>query len=84
MKANEAAKLYANTHTEWFDSEGNPNVAPAFEAGAHWVGQTMIEKALVYLQDKFYFNNVFYGIVSTDFNAMEEIYEDFIKYMKEE
>ena len=43
-----------------------------------------IEKALAYLQDKFYFNNVFYGIVSTDFNAMEEMYEDFIKYMKGE
>lgn len=84
MKANEAAKLYANTHTEWFDSEGNPNVAPAFEAGAHWAVQTMIDKALAYLQDKFYFNNMFYGIVSTDFNAMEEMYEDFIKYMKGE
>ena len=42
-----------------------------------------IEKALAYLNDKFYFNNVFYGIVSTDFNAMEEMYEDFRQYMEE-
>ena len=40
-----------------------------------------IEKALAYLHNKFYFNNVFYGIVSTDFNAMEEMYEDFRKHM---
>lgn len=42
-----------------------------------------IEKALAYLHDKFYFSNVFYGIVSTDFNAMEEMFEDFRKYMEE-
>ena len=43
-----------------------------------------IEKALAYLHNKFYFNNVFYGIVNTDFNAMEEMYEDFKNYMKGE
>ena len=43
-----------------------------------------IEKALAYLHDKFYFNNVFYGIVSTDFNTMEEMSEDFRNYMKGE
>ena len=43
-----------------------------------------IEKALAYLNEKFYFNNAFYGIVSTDFNAMEEMYEDFRNYMKRE
>jgi hypothetical protein len=43
-----------------------------------------IEKALEYLNDKFYFNNVFYGIVSTDFNAIEEMYDDFRNYMKGE
>ena len=32
----EAANFYANTHTEWFDHEGNPHVAPAFKAGAKW------------------------------------------------
>lgn len=43
-----------------------------------------IEKALAYLNEKFYFNNLFYGIVCTDFHAMEEMYEDFRKYMKGE
>jgi len=43
-----------------------------------------IEKALAYLNEKFYFNNAFYGIVSTDFNAIEEMYEDFRNYMKGE
>ena len=43
-----------------------------------------IEKALANLNEKFYFNNAFYGVVSTDFNAMEEMYEDFRNYMKEE
>lgn len=43
-----------------------------------------IEKALAYLNDKFYFNNGFYGVVSTDFNSMEEMFEDFKNYMKGE
>ena len=43
-----------------------------------------IEKALAYLNEKFYFNNAFYGVVSTDFNAMEEMYEDFRNHMKGE
>ena len=43
-----------------------------------------IEKALAYLNSKFYFHNAFYGVVSTDFNAMEELFEDFRNYMKEE
>lgn len=43
-----------------------------------------IEKALAYLNSKFYFHNAFYGVVSTDFNAMEELFEDLKKYMKGE
>ena len=43
-----------------------------------------IEKALTYLNSKFYFHNAFYGVVSTDFNAMKELFEDFKKYMKGE
>ena len=43
-----------------------------------------IEKALAYLNSKFYFHNAFYGVVSTDFNAMKELFEDFKKYMKGE
>lgn len=43
-----------------------------------------IEKALAYLNSKFYFHNAFYGVVSTDFNAMKELFEDFRKYMEGE
>ena len=32
----EAAKFYAATHTEFFNSEGKPHVSPAFIAGAKW------------------------------------------------
>lgn len=32
----EAAIYYADTHTEWFDSDGNPHVSPAFKSGAEW------------------------------------------------
>ena len=32
----QAAEFYANTHTEWFDSEGNPCCYPAFKARAQW------------------------------------------------
>jgi hypothetical protein len=39
----EAANFYANTHIEWFDSEGNPCVMPAFKAGAEWQKQQMKE-----------------------------------------
>jgi hypothetical protein len=43
-----------------------------------------IDKALAYLNSKFYFHNAFYGVVSTDFNAMEELFEDFKNYMEGE
>lgn len=43
-----------------------------------------LKKALAYLNDKFYFNKAFYGIVSTDFNAMEELLNDFRTYMEGE
>jgi len=43
-----------------------------------------IEKALAYLNSKFYFHNAFYGVVSTDFSAMEELFEDFKNYIKGE
>lgn len=35
----EAANFYTDTHMEWFDSEGNPHVMPAFKAGAEWQKQ---------------------------------------------
>ena len=43
-----------------------------------------IEKALAYLNEKFYFNNVHYTVENNTFNCMEEMYENFRKYMKGE
>lgn len=42
----EAASFYANTHTEWFDHEGNPHVAPAFKAGANWQKKCLMKDAV--------------------------------------
>ena len=42
----EAANFYTNTHTEWFDSEGNPHVMPAFKAGAEWQKQQMMQNSI--------------------------------------
>ena len=79
MKANEAPKkiyITPNIYRKW-QSEAIDD-----ESVEYTRTDAFIEKALAYLNDKFYFNNVFYGIVSTDFNAMEEMYEDFRKYME--
>jgi hypothetical protein len=43
-----------------------------------------IEKALAYLNEKFYFNNLHYAVENNTFNCMEEMFEDFEKYMKGE
>ena len=40
----EASKFYAATNTEYFDSEGNPHVAPAFKKGAEWQKEQIINK----------------------------------------
>ena len=79
MKANEAPeKIYIHEASAHELTEKLPYHIEYVHKDA------FIEKALAYLHDKFYFNNVFYGVVSTDFNAMEEMYEDFRKYMKGE
>ena len=41
-----------------------------------------IEKALKFLDEKFYFNNLHHGIESGVFDSEEEMFEDFINYMK--
>ena len=90
MKANEAPKskfvfpdkLYARCKdNKTIDMSYAPQNMEAVE---YTRTDAFIEKALAYLNDKFYFNNVFYGIVSTDFNTMEEMYGDFRKYMEGE
>ena len=42
----EAAKFYAATHTEFFDSEGKPHVTPAFIAGAKWQEEQIMKDAI--------------------------------------
>ena len=85
MKANEAPeKIYIDANENWLrtytvyteKAKGNDIEYTRTDA--------FIEKALVYLNSKFYFHNAFYGVVSTDFNAMEEMFEDFRKYMEGE
>jgi len=96
MKANEAPKkIYIQSFNiseevakfdkskMFFDDVWTEEPEPGQENIEYTRTDAFIEKALAYLNDKFYFNNVFYGIVSTDFNAMEEMYEDFRKYMEE-
>jgi len=82
MKVNETPeKIYINSNLEnrtWLIGKGDTSFVEYTRTDA------FIEKALAYLHNKFYFNDVFYGIVSTDFNAMEEMYEDFKKNMKGE
>lgn len=41
-----------------------------------------IEKALKFLDENFYFNNLHYGIESGVFDSEEEMFEDFVKFMK--
>lgn len=85
MKANEAPeKIYLNKHpftgelhdkwllNKWDDSDIEYTRTDAF-----------IEKALAYLNEKFYFNNLHYAVENNTFNCMEEMYEDFKKYMEE-
>lgn len=82
MKVNETPeKIYINSNLEsrtWLIGKGDNSFIEYTRTDA------LIEKALAYLHDKFYFNDLFYGIVSTDFNTIEELYEDFRKKMKGE
>jgi hypothetical protein len=79
MKANEAPeKIYLDEDESWHLTNPNGDSVEYVRKDA------FIEKALVYLNEKFYFNNMFYGIVSTDFNAMEEMFEDFRNYIEGE
>jgi len=42
---------------------------------------TFINKALAYLNEKFYFNNLHHTIENNTYNCMEEMFEDFENYM---
>jgi hypothetical protein len=79
MKANEVPeKIYLQEPTKVRTEKKYDNDVEYIRIDA------FIEKALAYLNSKFYFHNAFYGVVSTDFNAMEELFEDFKNYMKGE
>lgn len=86
MKANEAPEkiyLFENPVTETPDDRWL--TYRSCDSDIEYIRtDAFIEKALAYLNEKFYFNNLFYGIVCTDFHAMEEMYEDFRKYMEGE
>jgi hypothetical protein len=79
MKANEVPeKIYLQEPTKVRTEKKYDNDVEYTRTDA------FIEKALAYLNSKFYFHNAFYGVVSTDFNAMEELFEDFKNYMEGE
>lgn len=42
-----------------------------------------LKKVLAYLNEKFYFNNLHYAVENNTFNCMEEMFEDFEKYMED-
>ena len=83
MKTNAPEKLYLskNIYSTYLYQVPDPDDETAIE---YIRTDAFIEKALAYLNDKFYFNNGFYGVVSTDSNSMEEMFEDFKNYMKGE
>ena len=77
MKANEVPeKIYLQEPTKVRTKNKYDNDVEYIRTDA------FIEKALAYLNSKFYFHNAFYGVVSTDFSAMEELFEDFEEYLK--
>jgi len=85
MKANAPEKLYISP-TSFEVGEAFTSILASKSKGDIEYTRTdaFIEKALAYLNSKFYFHNAFYGVVSTDFNAMEELFEDFENYMRGE
>lgn len=68
----EAANFYANTHIEYFDSEGNPCVMPAFKAGAKWQKEQMMSKAIkgIARPDD---NEIWCNLASSNFKDDDEV-----------
>ena len=85
MKANEAPeKLYLHP-----TAKGNVGASwltfPLTNEDVEYIRtDAFIEKALAYLNEKFYFNNLHYAVENNIFNCMEEMFEDFRKYMEGE
>lgn len=84
----EAPKKVYRT-TTYLDSDRGKTVwknnpVPGAENVEYTRTDAFIEKALAYLNEKFYFNNLHYAVENNTFNCMEEMFEDFKNYMKGE
>lgn len=78
MKANAPKKIYLQEPTKVRTEKKYDNDVEYTRTDA------FIEKALAYLNGKFYFNNLHYAVENNTFNCMEEMFDDFIEYMKGE
>lgn len=70
-----------NISEEWSNKPLNEKIATNIK---YVRADAFIEKALAYLNRKFYFNNLHYAVENNTFNCMEEMFEDFREYMKGE
>ena len=78
MKANAPEKIYLQEPTKVRTEKKYDNDVEYTRTDA------FIEKALAYLNGKFYFNNLHYAVENNTFNCMEEMFDDFIEYMRGE
>lgn len=67
-----------NIKREWYKTK-----QVGFETTEYTRTDAFIKKALKFLDEKFYFNNLHYGIESGVFDSEEEMFEDFKNYIKE-
>ncbi len=70
----EATKTWEITWSEERLSEHDPEYVRK---------DAVIKKVVAYLNEKFYFNNLHYAVENNTFNCMEEMLEDFEKYMED-
>lgn len=85
MKANEAPeKIYLQPSAiEQLPHQNIVYTKPLADNSIEYTRtDAFIEKALKFLDEKFYFNNLHHGIESGVFDSEEEMFEDFINYMK--
>lgn len=81
MKANETPeKIYVHKSKYWGLMANEHNITK--NDIEYTRTDAFIEKALAYLNEKFYFNNLHYAVENNTFNCMEEMFEDFEEYLK--
>ena len=78
MKANAPEKLYLLSNGLISYCRNNENDVEYTRTDA------FIEKALAYLNGMFYFNNLHYVVENNTLKCMEEMFDDFIEYMRGE